>query len=196
MPEEAVIGCWKNSNGVPFARMAFRSYGRRRSKKTLRHACKHRPGCAEDPGRGRGNGKHTQKRRMSQVNLMVQAKESAADHWPIQLTTPVLFSNGFDFLFTTGGLTGVVLANSGVDIAPHDTYYATRAYRGRFSNSDINQHERTTRRPCKRESTTFVLVRIFAVSIWSVWPCIRGTPTFAVCVPTSVDAREHTSVEH
>ncbi len=41
----------------------------------------------------------------------------------IQLDTPMLFVLGFIALFTIGGLSGLVLANSGLDLIFHDTHY-------------------------------------------------------------------------
>ena len=41
----------------------------------------------------------------------------------IELKTPMLWAFGFLFLFTVGGVTGIVLSQAGIDRAYHDTYY-------------------------------------------------------------------------
>ena len=41
----------------------------------------------------------------------------------IEFRTPMLFAIGMIFLFTVGGVTGVVLANASINVALHDTYY-------------------------------------------------------------------------
>jgi cytochrome c oxidase subunit 1 len=49
----------------------------------------------------------------------------AATMWggSVQFRTPMLWAIGFIFVFTIGGVTGVVLANPGLDRAAQDTYY-------------------------------------------------------------------------
>jgi cytochrome c oxidase subunit 1 len=41
----------------------------------------------------------------------------------VEFRTPLLWAIGFIFLFTVGGVTGVVLANPGIDRSLQDTYY-------------------------------------------------------------------------
>jgi cytochrome c oxidase subunit 1 len=41
----------------------------------------------------------------------------------IRLDTPMLYALGFIGLFTTGGLTGLMLASLGIDVHVHDTYF-------------------------------------------------------------------------
>jgi len=41
----------------------------------------------------------------------------------VEFKTPMLWAFGFLFLFTLGGVTGIVLAQAGIDRAYHDTYY-------------------------------------------------------------------------
>jgi len=41
----------------------------------------------------------------------------------VKFSTPMLWAVGFIFVFTIGGVTGVVLANPGIDRSAQDTYY-------------------------------------------------------------------------
>jgi cytochrome c oxidase subunit 1 len=41
----------------------------------------------------------------------------------LRFDTPMLWAIGFIFMFTVGGVTGVLLSNAGVDTYFHDTYY-------------------------------------------------------------------------
>ncbi len=41
----------------------------------------------------------------------------------VSFKTPMMWSLGFIFMFTVGGVTGVLLANGGIDNYMHDTYY-------------------------------------------------------------------------
>src|SRR5256714_10978740 len=46
----------------------------------------------------------------------------------IEFRTPMLWAVGFIFLFTIGGVTGVVLANAGIDRALQEAYYVVAPF--------------------------------------------------------------------
>lgn len=71
------------------------------------------------------------------------------------LTTPMLFALGFLVLFTIGGLTGIVLANAGVDVALHDKHWIMYSDDVTCLNPEVSSCARRFSNPQKKDKAYY-----------------------------------------
>ncbi len=70
----------------------------------------------------------------------------------IRFKTPMIFALGFVALFTLGGVTGVILANGGLDVALHETYYVVAQLGRVFSDKYNDAHYMLETLPCNKNA--------------------------------------------
>ncbi|KAH6554696.1 hypothetical protein KP509_1Z245600 [Ceratopteris richardii] len=118
----------------------------------------------------------------------------------IEYKTLMSFAVGFIFSFTIGGPTGIVLANSGIDVAPYDTYYVVAyfyhaSFMGAVFALSVGFHYRIANltfslthflglsgMPCRIPDYPDAYVGWNALSSFGLYVLVSGIPRFFIVV--------------